>query len=297
MSNRTPYLAALLIAALLIAAVAGLWLHPVPHRFLAGRLYNNVGALYASGVFGENGGASALRWYRDAAALGCAPAAFNLGYAYQNGLGTAVDEREARRWYEQAADGGIALAANNLAMLYANPAHGRPRLALARLWLRRAAARAEADLAGTVAASLAAMERDMTPEQLAVGDDPERAARVDLPAPPRIVAPLGEAGVRTQVATALAAAAPLREAATRYIREHHQLPLPAVVASGAGFEPVDTATARVELGAGAMIQITLRGGPYDGADFGWIPLYQHGTLKWICAHGHVPTRYFGPQCR
>jgi hypothetical protein len=288
---------ALVVIVLLLALAVGLALHPVSQRFLAGRFYNNVGVLYAGGAFGEHGAERALRWYQDGAEHGCAAAAFNLGFAYQSGMGTAVDEAAAKHWYTQAAEDGVALAANNLAILYANPSRGRPRLALARYWMRRAAALADDSLAKTVATSLEQMERDMTPAQLAASEDPVRAAAADEPPPPRVIVPMNEGGVRAQVSAALAAAAPLHEAATRYIRAHHQLPVPSAVAADPAFLPIDTAGARVTIGNGAMVQIVLRGGPYDGDDFGWIPLYRNDQLMWICAHGHVPGRFFGASCR
>ncbi|MEI8296758.1 MAG: pilin [Pseudomonadota bacterium] len=287
----------LIVVAGLLALAVGLVLHPVSQRFLLGRLYNNIGVLYAGGVLGDHGAENALPWFQDGANLGCAAAAFNLGFAYQNGRGTAADEVAAKRWYTQAAEAGVALAANNLAILYANPSTGRPRLALARYWLVHAARLADGELSKTVATSLEQMERDMTPAQLAAGDDALRAAAVDEPPPPRVIVPMSDAQVRAQVTAALLAAAPLRETATRYIQAHHQLPLSAAIASDPAFRPVETAAARVAIGNGAMVQIVLRGGPYGGAEFGWIPLYRNEQLSWICAHGHVPGRYFGASCR
>ena len=70
-----------------------------------------------------------------------------------------------------------------------------------------------------------------------------------------------------------------------------------LVARDARFDPIDGATSRVSLGTGAMVQVTLRGGPYDGEEVGWIPMLRAGQLAWICAHGHVPVRYFDSSCR
>jgi hypothetical protein len=280
-----------------VALLAGAWLWPPGHRVLAGRLYNNIGALSAMGLLGGDGPAAALDWYRKAAAEDCAAAEFNLGYAYQTGAGTPVNEVAARGWYQRAAGHGSALAANNLAILYANPAHGRAHLSLARFWLLRARALADGSLAGTVAESLKAMEHDMSAAQLAASEDPVRAAHADDPPPPRVVRAMTDRDVRRQVMDALQAAAPLREATTRYIAREHHLPTPSTVATDPAFKPIDVTAAHVALGTGAMVEITLRDGPYDGKDFGYVPLYQHGELTWICAHGHVPNQYFGAACR
>ena len=287
----------LIVAAFVAALAAGLWLHPTSHRFLVSHAYNNLGALYAGGTFGADARPQSLAWFRRAADLGSAAAAFNLGFAYQTGLGTAVDEAEAMRWYERATQAGSAIAANNLAMLYANPSHGRPRMALARMWMLRARSLDDGSLKRTIDESLAAMEHDMNAQQLAASEDPERAARLDAPSRPRAPTHLSDEEIQRQVTGGLAAAAPLRAATDEYIHAHHQLPTADAVARDARFDPIDGATTRVSLGTGAMVQVTLRGGPYDGEEVGWIPMLRAGQLAWICAHGHVPVRYFDSSCR
>jgi hypothetical protein len=284
------------LAALVAVVVAGVWLHPKTHAFLVSHVENNIGALYATGALGADGIPKSLDWYRDAAALHSGTAAFNLGYAYQAGLGTAVDEHEAMRWYEQAAEEGVAMAANNLAMLYANPAAGRPRLALARLWMLRARKLDDGTLKSTIDSSLAAMEHDMTPRELAASDDPARAARLDAPALPPAPAHLTDAEIHQQVVDGYAAAAPLRQAIDEYIAAHHALPSADDVAKDARLDPAATPRFRVALGTGAMVRITLRGGPYDGEELGWIPLLRQRQLSWVCSRGHVPPRYFGNSC-
>ena len=287
----------LVVTVIMAALATGIWLHPTSHRLMVSHAYNNIGALYASGTFGADGPPKSLAWYRRAAELGSGAAEFNLGFAYQTGLGTTVNEAEAMRWYERAAGDGSALAANNLAMLHANPSHGRPRLALGRMWLLRARSLADGALRKTIDESLAAMEHDMTPQQLAASEDPGRAARIDAPARPRAPTHLSDEEIERQVRGGLASAAPLRAAADAFIHERHQLPTADAVAHDARFDPVDGATSHASLGTGAMVKVTLRGGPYDGEDIGWIPMLRAGQLSWICAHGHVPVRYFDSSCR
>lgn len=284
------------IAVLVALLAAGAWLHPTSHRILVSHAYNNLGALYATGALGADSIPKSLPWYRDAAALGSGTAAFNLGFAYQTGLGAAVDESEAKRWYEQAAGQGVAMAANNIAMLYANPAVGRPRLALARRWMLRARELDDGTLKSTIDGSLAAIEHDMTPRELAASADPVRAARLDAPALPPAPARLSDAEIHEQVAGGYVAAAPARKAVEEYIAAHHALPSADDLAQDARLDPVANARYRVALGTGAMVRITLRGGPYDGEEVGWIPMLRQGQLSWYCARGRVPPRYFGTSC-
>ena len=62
----------------------------------------------------------ATRWYRKAAAQGSTEAAFELGWAFENGLGVPRDPITAARWYTRAIDAGDINAINNLGYLYAN---------------------------------------------------------------------------------------------------------------------------------------------------------------------------------
>jgi hypothetical protein len=47
--------------------------------------------------------AEAVRWYRLAAAQGCADAQYNLGFMFRDGLGVTQDNAEAVRWIQLAA--------------------------------------------------------------------------------------------------------------------------------------------------------------------------------------------------
>ena len=143
----------------------------------------------------------------------------------------------------------------------------------------------------------------MSAQQIAASEDPKRAAGFDAPPPPRppppprAATPMSEAQIHRQVTDGLAAAATLYAAVDGYIRTHRQLPTPSAIARDARFDPLESPTARVSLGNGAMVKVTLRGGPYDGEDIGWIPLLHAAQLSWVCTHGRVPPRYFDPSCR
>ncbi len=60
----------------------------------------------------------ALDWYRKSAELGSALGQYNLGVAYQNGMGGPVDADKAIESYRKALDQGDSFAAYNLAVLY-----------------------------------------------------------------------------------------------------------------------------------------------------------------------------------
>lgn len=89
---------------------------------------------------------AALRWYAASAAArwyapsgGFAPAAENLGYAYNTGHGVTRDDTLAAKWYSQAAAAGLAQAQNSLGYLY-QTGSGVPRNdALALHWFQMAA--------------------------------------------------------------------------------------------------------------------------------------------------------------
>ena len=70
-----------------------------------------------------------MEWYRKAAAQGSAAAAFNLGFAYQNGLGVNANVKQAAIWYERAARAGSAEAGNNLGILVLSVSVGAARYA------------------------------------------------------------------------------------------------------------------------------------------------------------------------
>ena len=80
-----------------------------------------LGGLLTDGAPGlEPDHDEAARWYRMAAAGGSTDAAFELGWAFENGLGVPRDPITAARWYGKAIDAGNTNALNNLGYLYAN---------------------------------------------------------------------------------------------------------------------------------------------------------------------------------
>ncbi|MCB1357047.1 MAG: SEL1-like repeat protein [Maritimibacter sp.] len=80
-----------------------------------------LGALLTDGAPGlDPEPARGARWFRKAAAQGVTEAAFELGWAFENGLGVPRDPITAARWYNRAIDEGSINAINNLGYLYAN---------------------------------------------------------------------------------------------------------------------------------------------------------------------------------
>lgn len=78
---------------------------------------------------------------RQAAERGDPKAAFSLGNAYGDGLGTRRSDRLALRWYRRAARHGMDIAAGNIASTYRQ--QGKHRLAFR--WWRRAASLGDGD--------------------------------------------------------------------------------------------------------------------------------------------------------
>ena len=82
----------------------------------------------------------ALYWYEKAASeSGYAPAQFNLGWMYEEGIGTDVLPSEARKYYLQAAR-ELPEAQYNLALMYFDGRGGPRNEKVAREWLQKAAA-------------------------------------------------------------------------------------------------------------------------------------------------------------
>jgi TPR repeat protein len=80
-----------------------------------------LGSLYAYGKGVPKDEKESLKWYRLAAAQGSPVAQFDIGRAYEIGIGGLnKDSAEAFRWYRMAADNGYAYAQRNLGLLYYN---------------------------------------------------------------------------------------------------------------------------------------------------------------------------------
>lgn len=84
----------------------------------ASALGHTVAMVNYGGMLGKRGDAiSEFNHYKKAAELGDLLGAYNLGVAYRDGIGTAVDGAEAARWFDKAAAGGDETAAFNLGVL------------------------------------------------------------------------------------------------------------------------------------------------------------------------------------
>jgi TPR repeat protein len=98
-----------------------------------------LGAAYDDGVGMPENSAKAVEWYRKAAEQGQVDAQFNLGWAYHEGEGVPKDAAQAVAWYRKAAEQGHANAQNNLGWAYDN-GKGVPKDdAQAVAWYRKAA--------------------------------------------------------------------------------------------------------------------------------------------------------------
>lgn len=85
----------------------------------------------------------AFTLFKAAAEGGDVSAFNNLGFFYDEGIGTPVDKDLARRWYRKAAAAGDFAGAANLAQFYLQ--HGN--LRQARRWLTKLVARGDGDAA------------------------------------------------------------------------------------------------------------------------------------------------------
>jgi TPR repeat protein len=161
--------------------------------------YFDLGVLYLEGCGVPRDHAEAFRYFEQGADAGDAPAEMNLGYLYDQGRGVAQDRSQAAAWYRKAAENGVAQAQYNLADLYVR-GEGVPRdEATAFAWFQKAAVQGHTGarvMLGTMyaegrgtgknlqaayewisaavlqgdargAETLAIVERDLTPEQLA----------------------------------------------------------------------------------------------------------------------------------
>ncbi len=79
----------------------------------------DLGGFYYNGLGVPQNYAEALKWYRLAAEQGHAGAQFDLASIYANGLGVPQDDTEALRWFRLADEQGIAGAQINIAFILA----------------------------------------------------------------------------------------------------------------------------------------------------------------------------------
>lgn len=98
-----------------------------------------LGVAYDRGLGVTQNFATAAGWYQRAAEQGLADAQYNVAALYDQGLGTARDPARALEWYTRAADAGEPRAMNNLGYLYEKGFDGPQDYAKAVSWYRRAA--------------------------------------------------------------------------------------------------------------------------------------------------------------
>ncbi|MEE8172288.1 MAG: SEL1-like repeat protein [Alphaproteobacteria bacterium] len=115
-------------------------LRSAAHRGSA-RAQFELGVAYDRGVGVTQNHATAAVWYEKAAAQGLTEAIYNLATLFDEGLGAPKDYAAALDWYRQAARGGNALAENNIGNLHEKGLGVPQNYVLAVEWYARAAAR------------------------------------------------------------------------------------------------------------------------------------------------------------
>ena len=121
-----------------------------------------LGNCYFDGVGVPKDQALAVSWYRKAADQGDAGAQYSLGGCYANGIGLAKDFVQAVKWWRQASERGDVLSQYYLGGCYANGEGVEKNQIEAYAYWNQ----------GTVEYArkkLAALEKQMTPEQIAAG--------------------------------------------------------------------------------------------------------------------------------
>ena len=113
-------------------------LETAARRGLAEAQYE-LGVAYDLGLGVTQNHAIAAGWYQRAAEQGLTDAQYNLATLYDEGLGTPRDIERARGWYMRAADAGQARAMNNLGYIYEKGLGGSRDFGKAVVWYRRAA--------------------------------------------------------------------------------------------------------------------------------------------------------------
>ena len=98
-----------------------------------------LGVAYDRGLGVTQNHATAAGWYQRAAEQGLTDAQYNLATLYDEGLGTPRDIVRAREWYMRAADAGQPRAMNNLGYIYEKGLGGVRDYGMAVVWYRRAA--------------------------------------------------------------------------------------------------------------------------------------------------------------
>ena len=123
----------------------------------------NLGYLYDQGLGVARDRTQAAVWYRKAAENGVAQAQYNLADLYARGEGVPLDENTAFAWFQKAAQQGHTGARIMLGSMYAEGRGTEKNPQSAYAWI--SAASLQGDTRG--AESLQALERQLTPDQLA----------------------------------------------------------------------------------------------------------------------------------
>jgi TPR repeat protein len=138
----------------------------------------NLGLAYENGLGVAADGAEAARWYQRAAEQDDRTAQAYLGEMYAKGLGVARDDVEALRWYRRAAERGHAASQYNVGLFYATGRGVAPSDVQAVAWITVAEENGapKTDLLDT-------LRRHMRPSHLEeakrLADDVRRQCRVD----------------------------------------------------------------------------------------------------------------------
>ena len=98
-----------------------------------------LGVAYDHGIGVTQNHATAAGWYQRAAEQGLTDAQYNLATLFDEGLGTPRDIERAIDWYMRAADAGEARAMNNLGYIYEKGLTGARDYGKAVVWYRRSA--------------------------------------------------------------------------------------------------------------------------------------------------------------
>ncbi len=151
---------------------AARWLHKAAEQGLAEGQFD-LGMCFANGDGVSRDVVEAAVWFRKAADQGLADAQAELGNCYLEGTGVPKDIPEGVRWTRMAAEQGFAPAQDRLGMCYSKGTGVAKDYVQAYKWLNLAVAKGDAR-ADDARLYLAAVERNLTPEQIAEG---QRLAR------------------------------------------------------------------------------------------------------------------------
>ena len=151
---------------------AAAWFRKAADQGLAGA-QTLLGNCYFDGVGVPKDQALAVSWYRKAADQGDTGAQYSLGGCYANGIGLAKDFVQAVKWWRQASERGDVLSQYYLGGCYANgEGVTKDQIEAYAYWNQ-----------GTVEYArkkLAALEKQMTPEQITAGKKRTKALKREL---------------------------------------------------------------------------------------------------------------------